>query len=93
LRSWHELCLARFKQKLSWSLSYESQQKRFLDALRGIAAMSVVIFHLVEGHHVDLFLAKSPIWLVVMLEHGNLGVSIFFVLSGFVFAPRFTARM
>jgi peptidoglycan/LPS O-acetylase OafA/YrhL len=63
-------------------------KKRFLlvDALRGIAAMSVVIFHLVEGHHVDLFLAKSPIWLVVMLEHGNLGVSIFFVLSGFVIA-------
>src|SRR6516164_3822489 len=63
-------------------------KKRFLlvDALRGIAAMSVVVFHLVQGHHIDLFLGGSPTWLTVILEHCHLGVAIFFVLSGFVIA-------
>jgi len=48
--------------------------------------MSVVVFHLVQGHHIDLFLGGSPTWLTVILEHCHLGVAIFFVLSGFVIA-------
>lgn len=68
--------------------------RRFLlvDALRGIAAMSVVIFHLAEGHHVDQLMRSAPLWLVALVAHGNLGVAIFFVLSGFVIAHSLYGR-
>jgi len=57
-----------------------------LDALRGIAAMSVVLFHANEGGHVTELVQRMPPVLALALAHGNLGVSIFFVLSGFVIA-------
>jgi peptidoglycan/LPS O-acetylase OafA/YrhL len=62
-------------------------QGRFtvVDALRGIAALGVVLFHLVaEDHHIPQLKALMPGWLSAVLDHGNLGVAIFFVLSGFV---------
>ncbi|TXG78438.1 MAG: acyltransferase [Thermomicrobiales bacterium] len=46
---------------------------RFVDGLRGIAAMMVVLYHLAGRTSAD--------WLV---SKGYLGVSVFFVLSGFV---------
>jgi peptidoglycan/LPS O-acetylase OafA/YrhL len=52
----------------------------FIDALRGLAAMGVVLFHAVEGNH----LTSLPGWARSVIEHGNLGVAVFFVLSGFV---------
>lgn len=57
-----------------------------VDGLRGIAALSVVLFHAVEGNHITQLFAGMPIWLRWTLEHGNCGVAIFFVLSGFVIA-------
>jgi peptidoglycan/LPS O-acetylase OafA/YrhL len=58
----------------------------FVDALRGIAAMGVVLFHLREGHHVPLLASALPTWAISVVDHGNLGVAVFFVLSGFVIA-------
>ncbi|HBB31985.1 MAG TPA: acyltransferase [Cyanobacteria bacterium UBA8803] len=59
----------------------------FLDALRGIAALWVVLFHIEPDDrlvHLSPFLPK---WFtVVVFERGHLGVPIFFVLSGFVIA-------
>ncbi len=46
---------------------------RFVDGLRGIAAMMVVLYHLVGRTSADWLASK-----------GYLGVSVFFVLSGFV---------
>lgn len=59
----------------------------FIDALRGIAAVMVLMGHLYA--HGPLYdplstLVIRPISFV--FEHGNLGVQIFFVLSGFVIA-------
>jgi peptidoglycan/LPS O-acetylase OafA/YrhL len=54
----------------------------FIDALRGLAALSVVLFHAVEGKHISVL----PDWLRVVIGHGDLGVAVFFVLSGFVIA-------
>jgi peptidoglycan/LPS O-acetylase OafA/YrhL len=56
----------------------------FVDALRGVAATGVLLFHALEGHHVTAFFASLPAWLQFPVEHGSLGVPIFFVLSGFV---------
>src|SRR5262245_59986169 len=62
-------------------------ERRFLliDGLRGIAAISVVMFHL------DLAITRSspgwtPALIHALLREGFLGVDIFFVISGFVIA-------
>src|SRR5207244_3567232 len=61
----------------------------FLDSLRGLAALSVALFHCfnhwVSPIHDQLALVL-PRPVQVLLEHADLGVEIFFVLSGFVIA-------
>jgi peptidoglycan/LPS O-acetylase OafA/YrhL len=73
----------------------------FIDAMRGLAALAVVLFHVKEGHHIDAFAAILPDAVNVLMSHGHLGVEIFFVLSGFVIAhsmcrhevtPRYVGR-
>ncbi|OJW18961.1 MAG: hypothetical protein BGO49_18145 [Planctomycetales bacterium 71-10] len=58
----------------------------FVDALRGVAAMGVVVFHVFEGKHLEHLAAVLPAWLRQVIEAGHLGVPVFFVLSGFVIA-------
>lgn len=58
----------------------------FIDALRGLAALAVVGFHAREGGHLaglDLYL--GPVVRGV-LQRGDAGVTVFFVISGFVIA-------
>ena len=57
----------------------------FIDAMRGIAALGVVLFHAKEGNHIPALESKLP-WLGYFLELGHFGVPVFFVLSGFVIA-------
>jgi peptidoglycan/LPS O-acetylase OafA/YrhL len=54
----------------------------FIDGLRGIAAMAVVLFHALRGSHLD----NVPSTLVSVVMLGEAGVVIFFVISGFVIA-------
>ena len=56
----------------------------FIDALRGLAALSVFFFHAAEGHHLPHLLESAPEMVGLCFHHGNLGVMVFFVLSGFV---------
>jgi peptidoglycan/LPS O-acetylase OafA/YrhL len=67
----------------------------FLDALRGIAAVWVVLFHAQLGDRLDHLSQFLPTWISLpVLEWGSLGVAIFFVLSGFVIAHSLrTARI
>ena len=73
-----------------------------VQALRGIAALWVVLFHAAEGGHLAGIRATLPRWLFDgLFEAGHYGVAIFFALSGFVIAhslraadvsPRFAGR-
>ena len=59
----------------------------FPDGLRGIAAAWVVLFHMAAGHHIEKIKSTLPDFLYTpIFSWGYLGVSIFFVLSGFVMA-------
>ena len=59
----------------------------FIDALRGIAAMWVVLFHAHLGSRLIHLEALLPQWAIAVgFEYGRLGVPIFFALSGFVIA-------
>lgn len=55
-----------------------------LDGLRGVAAVIVVFFHLLEAH------ASGPLNQVI--NHGYLAVDFFFVLSGFVIGYAYDDR-
>ena len=55
-----------------------------LDGLRGVAALLVVAFHLMEAH------ATSP--LTQLINHGYLAVDFFFLLSGFVIGYAYDDR-
>ena len=55
-----------------------------LDGLRGVAAVIVVIFHLLETYSIGV-----PYQL---LNHGYLAVDFFFVLSGFVVGYAYDSR-
>src|SRR5579872_7415052 len=52
-----------------------SQRLAFVDGLRGVAALAVMLYHLVGRTSAG-----------VLTQYGFLGVAIFFVLSGFVIA-------
>lgn len=64
----------------------ESRRLRGIDALRGIAALGVVLYHAVEQgkHVVPNSLAEYPVRLVQFgSSFGYIGVFLFFVISGF----------
>jgi len=59
----------------------------FIDGLRGIAALYVAVFHfwlLADGLSGGAVSGVTPGALTLLLMHGDLGVDIFFVISGFV---------
>ncbi|MEO0535486.1 MAG: acyltransferase [Cyanobacteria bacterium P01_A01_bin.123] len=61
------------------------QHFHFLDSLRGLAAFWVVLYHTKPS--IDPLKEVLPAWLFIpIFSKGNLGVPIFFVLSGFVIA-------
>ncbi len=58
-----------------------------LDALRGVAALMVVWYHIYEGY---AFACGAPI--INELNHGYLAVDFFFILSGFVLSYAYDDR-
>ena len=53
-------------------------------ALRGLAALWVVLFHVAEAGHINGLRSQLPSWADVLFTAGHLGVAVFFALSGFV---------
>jgi peptidoglycan/LPS O-acetylase OafA/YrhL len=64
----------------------------FVDALRGIAAMWVVLYHTSESKQITNLEPLLPKWTAELIHMGHLGVIIFFVLSGFVIAHSVDRR-
>ncbi len=63
-----------------------SARLRYIDALRGVAATGVMLFHF-SGHRICRELNRQlPQIVPWIFRHGDLGVQIFFVISGFVIA-------
>ncbi|MEO8603022.1 MAG: acyltransferase [bacterium] len=62
------------------------QRFALVDALRGIAAMWVVVFHVFAGNQLTNLEVMLPNWTAWLVDMGYLGVTVFFVLSGFVIA-------
>lgn len=56
-----------------------------MDGLRGVAALIVVAFHLLEPHSAGDHLKQ-------VINHGYLAVDFFFVLSGFVIGYAYDDR-
>lgn len=60
---------------------------KFLDGLRGLACLGVMLHHLYHCSELNGPLSTVfPVWLRLTCTYGALGVQVFFVLSGFVIA-------
>jgi len=69
------------------ALPNSSNRYAFADGLRGLAALWVVLYHLYHGKHItQLTNAIGELPTTLFFAIGNLGVPVFFVLSGFVMA-------
>jgi peptidoglycan/LPS O-acetylase OafA/YrhL len=60
-----------------------------IDGLRFIAIMSVVLFHAFGYYSVRSGLAVTSSWVTTFLVHGDRGVKLFFVISGFILGLPF----
>jgi len=60
-----------------------SSRLQSIDSLRGIAALAVVVNHAVLHAQLTTTASRTVFWLQTVLRRGDLGVSLFFVISGF----------
>lgn len=72
---------------MSRAFSDTKPHYEILDALRGVAALMVVWYHICEGYS---FAGQTPI--IQGLNHGYLAVDFFFILSGFVLSYAYDDR-
>jgi len=67
-----------------------AERYRFLDGLRGWAAVIVLLHHLfVDGLPANSLMADRALWAKVFFLNGILAVSVFFVISGFSLSIRY----
>ena len=80
-----------YTKQMSNQQKKQTQRYRTIDALRGIAALAVAIFHLFKPAYADANgVSKAVIGAVA--QFGFIGVPIFFVISGFVISSTIASR-
>lgn len=72
--------------------SKSKQHYQILDALRGIAAIIVVCYHIFEGFSFAQITNQAGDGLIRTFNHGYLAVDFFFLLSGFVINYAYNDR-
>ncbi len=72
------------------TVSGSKPRLEFLDSLRGIAALYVLIYHVTFIPEPDLFL---PQWAKMIVMSGGMGVTLFFVVSAFSLFYTMQARL
>jgi peptidoglycan/LPS O-acetylase OafA/YrhL len=75
---------AQLLSEVSTSAPGTKPHYAILDGLRGVAALTVVAFHLCEAH--------ATSYLTQVINHGYLAVDFFFLLSGFVIGYAYDDR-
>ncbi len=75
------------RKDMSRAFSDTKPHYEILDALRGVAALMVVWYHICEGYS---FAGRASI--IQRLNHGYLAVDFFFILSGFVLSYAYDDR-
>src|SRR5271157_5509248 len=71
----------------------EAKRFRFLDGLRGWAAVVVLLHHVfVDGLPANALMADRNLWAKVFFLNGTLAVCVFFVISGFSLSIRYLDR-
>lgn len=68
------------------TVSRNPSRYALIDALRAIACLAVVLYHAKEGGHIAALQNVMPAALLNVFTFGYAGVSVFFVISGFVIA-------
>lgn len=71
------------QQTASQSKEYHYGRLYFIDGMRGIASLSVVLYHLTLNLHQELA-QILPHWLMTFMSNGDQGVIVFFIISGLV---------
>ncbi len=64
----------------------------FLDGLRGVAAILVLIYHIFEGFAFAESVNGDGSGIITTLNHGHIAVDFFFILSGFVISYAYDDR-
>jgi peptidoglycan/LPS O-acetylase OafA/YrhL len=71
------------------SIAAETRRFRFLDGLRGWAAVVVLLHHIfIDGVPANGVMANRDLWAKVFFLNGTLAVCVFFVISGFSLSIR-----
>jgi peptidoglycan/LPS O-acetylase OafA/YrhL len=78
-------------QPLSIGLPNKRNHLAMLDGLRGLAALSVLLVHVIGEMHLQA--SSRPLPLDQLIPHVHLAVDFFFMLSGFVIAKAYEAKL
>lgn len=73
-------------------MNSSKQHYQILDALRGVAAIIVVCYHIFEGFSFAQITNQAGDGLIRVFNHGYLAVDFFFLLSGFVINYAYNDR-